>query len=47
LGKFNVLCIEDIVHELSSSGKYFNEVMKDPYGQKLKIEITRDYKKII
>ncbi len=27
LGKFNVLCIEDIVHELSISGKYFNEVM--------------------
>ncbi len=27
LGKFNILCIEDIIHELSTTGKSFNEVM--------------------
>lgn len=27
LGKFNILCIEDIVHELSTGGKYLNETM--------------------
>jgi large subunit ribosomal protein L7e len=28
LGKFNILCMEDIVHELSKCGKHFGDVMK-------------------
>ncbi len=27
LGKFNILCIEDLIHELSNGGKHFNEAM--------------------
>ncbi len=27
LGKFNVLCLEDIAHELSGNGPHFNDVM--------------------
>jgi large subunit ribosomal protein L7e len=27
LGKFNVLCLEDIIYELSKCGKHFNDVM--------------------
>jgi large subunit ribosomal protein L7e len=27
LGKFNILCTEDIVHELSNCGDHFNHVM--------------------
>lgn len=27
LGKFNILCLEDIIHELGTCGKYFNDVM--------------------
>ncbi len=28
LGKFNIICIEDIVHELYTCGKHFNDVNK-------------------
>lgn len=28
LGKFNILCLEDIVYELSGKGKHFNEAME-------------------
>jgi len=27
LGKFNILCLEDIVHELSTKSAHFNDVM--------------------
>lgn len=27
LGKFNILCLEDIIHELSTGGVHFNEAM--------------------
>jgi large subunit ribosomal protein L7e len=26
LGKYNILCVEDIIYELSKCGKFFNEV---------------------
>lgn len=28
LGKFNILCLEDIIHEIQTCSKNFNEVMK-------------------
>lgn len=28
LGKFNIICLEDIIFEIQKCGKHFNEIMK-------------------
>lgn len=37
----------DFVQAFAIRKHYFNEVMRDSYGQKLKVMISRDYKKYI